>query len=97
MKKIAIIILLCFDLISVSGQDLSVKSQKIIRNFIETIKTKNKDKIANQVRFPLKREYPIPEIKNKDEFIKRFSEVFDNKLISEIANSKIKEDWSEMG
>ena len=49
MKKIAIIILLCFDLISVSGQDLSVKSQKVIRNFIETIKTKNKDKIANQV------------------------------------------------
>lgn len=97
MKKIAIIILLCFDLISVSGQDLSVKSQKVIRNFIETIKTKNKDKIANQVRFPLKREYPIPEIKNKDEFTKRFSEVFDNKLISEIANSKIKEDWSEMG
>jgi len=97
MKKIAIIILLCFDLISVSGQDLSVKSQKVIRNFIETIKTKNKDKIANQVIFPLEREYPIPEIKNKNEFIKRFNEIFDNKLINDIVNSKIKKDWSEMG
>lgn len=97
MKKIAIIILLCFDLISVSGQDLSIKSQKVIRNFIENIKTKNKDKIANQVIFPLEREYPIPEIKNKNEFIKRFKEVFDNKLINDIVNSKIKKDWSEMG
>ncbi len=69
---------------------------KSINNVIEVFKSNNIDKISNIIRFPLDREYPIPSIKNKKEFKKRFNEVFDKILIDKIANSKI-ENWSEVG
>jgi hypothetical protein len=61
------------------------------------MKTKNKEKISSMVNYPLAREYPIPEVKNKNELLKRFDEIFDNKLMTLILKSKIKTDWSEMG
>ena len=67
-----------------------------INNVITLFKEKNIDKISNKIDFPLYREYPIPPIKDKEEFRKRFSEVFDEILIDKIANSKI-EQWSEVG
>ena len=67
-----------------------------INNVIELFKSNNVDKIADIISFPLDRQYPIPSIKNKNEFTKRFSEVFDKILIDKIANSKI-EQWSEVG
>lgn len=54
------------------------------------------EKIATKIQFPLYREYPIPSIKNKEEFRNRFSEVFDAILIDKIASSK-PEQWSEVG
>jgi len=59
--------------------------------------SKNKEKISLLVNYPLNRQYPIPPIKNKNEFIKRFEEVFDNNLITMISNSKVKKDWSQVG
>jgi hypothetical protein len=97
MKKIVAFIFLCFNLTFVSGQELSVKNQKIVQNFIETIKTKNKVKISSMVSYPLAREYPISEVKNKNELLKRFDEIFDDKLINLIVKSKINTDWDEMG
>ena len=97
MKKIVAFILICFNLTLVFGQDLNIKNQKIVQNFIETIKTKNKEKISNLVYYPLTREYPLPEIKNKNELLKRFDEIFDTELLTLIIKSKVKTDWSEMG
>lgn len=67
-----------------------------IENVIALFKTGNIDKISNKIDFPLYREYPIPSIKNKEEFKQRFNEVFDKTLIDKIVNSKI-EQWSEVG
>ncbi|REC52464.1 hypothetical protein DRF62_15540 [Chryseobacterium piscium] len=67
-----------------------------IKNVIDLFKQKNIEKISNIVNFPLRREYPIPEIKNREQFKQRFIEVFDEVLINNIANSKLKQ-WSEMG
>jgi len=97
MKKTVALIIICFNLTLLSGQDLSIKNQKIVRNFIETVKTKNKDKICSLVRYPLTREYPIPEVKNKNELLKRFDEVFDIKLVNLILKSKVNTDWSDVG
>ena len=97
MKKTVALIIICFNLTLLSGQDLSIKNQKIVRNFIETVKTKNKDKICSLVRYPLTREYPIPEVKNKNELLKRFDEVFDIKLVNLIVKSKVNTDWSDVG
>ena len=78
------------------NEKLAVDKVEIINNAIELFKSNNVDKISNIIRFPLDRQYPIPSIRNKKEFIKRFSEVFDKILIDKIANSKI-EQWSEVG
>ena len=94
MKNIIAFILICFNLAFVSGQDLTIKNQKIVEKFIETIKTKDKEKIGNLVRYPLMREYPIPEVKNKNDLSKRFDEIFDTKLLTLIVKSKIKTDWA---
>jgi hypothetical protein len=67
-----------------------------INCIIALFKEKNIDKISSKIQFPLYREYPIPPIKDKEEFRQRFSEVFDNILIDKIANSKI-DQWSEVG
>lgn len=67
-----------------------------INNVIELFKSNNFDKISDIISFPLERQYPIPSIKNKNEFNKRFSEVFDKILIDKITNLKI-EQWSEVG
>ena len=97
MKKIIAFILICYNLTFVSGQDMTIKNQKIVQKFIETIKTRNKEKICSLVRYPLTREYPIPEVNNKNELLKRFDEVFDTKLLTLIEKSIIKTSWSEMG
>ncbi|MNS94704.1 hypothetical protein D3C72_1289290 [compost metagenome] len=67
-----------------------------INNVIELFKQKDVDKISNIISFPLLRQYPIPSIKDKKEFVERFNEVFDKILVDKIANSKI-EQWYEMG
>ena len=67
-----------------------------IKNVIALFKIGKIDKISSKIDFPLYREYPIPSIKNKEEFRERFNEVFDNTLINKIANSKL-EQWSEVG
>ena len=78
------------------NEKLAVDKVEIIKNAIELFKSNNVDKISNIISFPLDRQYPIPSIRNKKEFIKRFSEVFDKILIDKIASSKI-EQWSEVG
>jgi len=67
-----------------------------IKSVIALFKTGDPDKIADKINFPLIREYPIPAIKDKDEFKQRFHEVFDQVMIYKIANSKM-EQWSEVG
>ncbi|AZB30719.1 hypothetical protein [Chryseobacterium balustinum] len=67
-----------------------------INYVIDLFKQKNIEDISQNVNYPLRREYPIPEIKNREQFKQRFTEVFDEVLINNIANSKLKQ-WSEMG
>lgn len=67
-----------------------------INYVIDLFKKKNIEDISQNVSFTLRREYPIPEIKNREQFKQRFNEVFDELLINEIADSKLKQ-WSEVG
>lgn len=67
-----------------------------IKNVIALFKEKNIHKISNIISFPLRREYPIPSINDKNEFKQRFNQVFDQTLVDKIVNSKIKQ-WSEVG
>lgn len=98
MKKINVFfIVLIFCSSFVSGQDLKPEYQKFIKKFISNIKNDKKEAVANMISYPFKREYPIPAIKDKADFIKRYSEIFDVKLKSEVIKSNPAKDWSEVG
>lgn len=100
MKKTVVIILLLFCSFHFYGQDRLTKAhQETIAEFIGFFKTNDREKIADNVSYPLKREYPLPEIKNKAEFLKRFEEVFDARFVDMITKSDpLKEDdWIAMG
>ena len=75
---------------------LEPEEKDSIQKLIELFKKIDMVGISNKITYPLKRDYPIPPIHNKEEFIERFYEVFDQKLIDQIAQSDISQ-WSEVG
>lgn len=97
MKKLIFILLALISLTEMSAQDLKPEYQKFIKTFISNVQRGDKAAVANMISYPLKRENPIPSIKNKTEFIKRYSEIFDADLKKEITSSKPDKDWSEVG
>ncbi len=98
MKCRLVILCLLFGLqTAVSGQStLKNEQEQAVNKLIRIIKTKDKTKIAGLVRFPLRREYPLKDVKSKEELVRRFDEIFDKWLVGHIATSKIG-DWSEVG
>jgi len=99
MKTITIIILLLSVFLPSSGQEIKMKSEnaKLVLDFIGCIKLYNKEKLSGIIDFPFDREYPLPSIKNKQEFIQRYAEVFDDSLSQLIVNSNLNQDWAEVG
>lgn len=79
------------------GQELPKKYQLIVSRLIENIRLDNKRAVADLISYPLNREYPIPCVKSKQEFIRRYSEIIDSNLKQIIISSKPAKDWSEMG
>ena len=68
-----------------------------IRQFIYWVETDNREALSKHVEYPLSRSHPIPDIENAEEFIERYDEIFDEKLISMIVNSDLGEDWKGAG
>lgn len=97
MKQLTVILLIALQCLSLKSQELSSTDKQYIRALIQHVKANNKSKICDMVAYPLTREYPIPDIRNKKELMTRFSEVFDTKLMKTIAQSDLKTDWSAMG
>lgn len=79
------------------SQDLKPEYQKFVKSFIANVKSNNKEGVAAFISFPLGRDYPIPAVKNKADFIKRYDQIFDNTLKNEIIKSDPAKDWSEVG
>ncbi len=78
------------------NEKLDKTKSENIQKVITLFQTKNIDGISKIVNYPLRREYPIPEVKNETDFRKRFNQIFDAKIINQISNSK-REQWSEVG
>jgi len=81
----------------VLGQELPKKYQVMVTRLIENIRLDNKSAVADLINYPLSREYPIPSVKSKQEFIRRYSEIIDANFKQIIIKSKPAKDWSEMG
>jgi len=58
------------------GQNSELKKEQIqsIQKLINSFKTKNKTKIADLIYYPLRREYPLKDVKDKNDFIKKVSQ-----------------------
>jgi hypothetical protein len=97
--RILLAFLICsnFVLNSFGQNELKNEYQKFILDFIDEIDLNDKEAIAERMVFPFRRFYPIPDIKNKTEFIERFDELFDLTFKNEILASKPESDWSEVG
>jgi len=80
-----------------NAQDLKPEYQKFISKFISEVKIGDKEAISKWIKFPLTRETPIPSVKNKADFIKRYNQIFDKFLIGKITKSNPAKDWSEVG
>ncbi|MFB9078068.1 hypothetical protein ACFFLS_18925 [Flavobacterium procerum] len=96
MKKLLLIILVLVGQCLYS-QDLKPEYKKFIKTFIENVKNDRKEEVAKMIRYPLRRDTPIPPIKNKVEFIKRYNEIFDEELKKEIVNSDPAKNWEQVG
>ena len=91
-------ILLCLSLLFTSSTfALEQKYHEFVLPVIAAFESDDKPAIATLIRYPLKRRYPIPDIKNEAEFINRFDEVFNDELIAVIASSNINTDWDKVG
>lgn len=81
----------------IGAQDVKADYQKLIKSFIDNVKSDNKEAIGDMIVYPLEREYPIPDIIDKADFVKRYEELFDSTLKNEITTSNPEKDWSDMG
>lgn len=79
------------------SQNLKPEYQKFVKSFIANVKSNNKEGVAAFISFPLGRDYPIPNVKNKADFVKRYDQIFDATLKNEIIKSDPEKDWSEVG
>ena len=70
--------------------------KRIISNLKIYLQNNNKKEIGKLIQYPLKRFGFLPDIENKEEFSKRYSQIFDENLISTLVRSS-NEDWSEVG
>jgi hypothetical protein len=104
LKHLIILNFLCSFFLSTDAQDTALKDDnwskenlKVVTDFIKSVKSRNLEELSSRISFPFAREYPIPEIKSKEEFLKRYNEVFDDSLTQMIVNSDPNKDWSPVG
>ncbi|MBZ4035756.1 hypothetical protein K6T82_13330 [Flavobacterium sp. 17A] len=98
MKTFKILLtILMFNSLFLNAQDLKPEYQKFISKFILEVKNGDKEAISKRIKFPFKRNYPIPSVKDKADFVKRYNQIFDKVLIEKITKSDPAKDWSEVG
>lgn len=97
MKKRLLTIFLISNICIVYGQKLDKKYLHIVNDFIAAVKNEKIEKLSTKISYPLERAYPIPAIENRQEFIRRYKEVFDDDLVKKILSSKPSTDWDAVG
>jgi len=96
MKKLLLAVFL-YASVSAFGQDNANPNPKATAAFIALVKQQDKQALADKVNYPFRRQYPLPAINNKQEFLARYNEVFDDSLVHIIAVSDPAKDWTSGG
>ena len=97
MKKLILIVFFALSFSPSFGQENDAENLKVITRFIDCIRKNKIEDLAQRVSYPLKRDYPIPMINNKQEFVKRYDQIFDANFTRTILKSNPKKDWSAVG
>ena len=97
MNKLILVIALIVPYSITLGQEFKTDYKEDVSTFINCIKNHNKAKLTSLTTFPIRRNYPLPDVKNEDEFIIRYYEIFDDSLINMIVNSDLKNNWTRVG
>lgn len=97
MKKQLAILVLLFVFNSSSAQELKKEHQAIVTTFVDYILHNDIDLLKTQITYPLKRAYPLPDVRNESEIKERYSEIFDDHLKQVIISSDIRKDWTSVG
>lgn len=97
MKAICLTLILSLSCFVTFGQEPDANYLKKAGDFVACIKSQNKEKLAEMIVYPLSRKYPLPGIKDKEDLINRYDEVFDRELIKVISGSNLKTDWDAIG
>lgn len=97
MNKLVIGLLFLLNVSIASGQALDQKYQKVVSDFINCVKNEGKAGLAKRTTFPLRRAYPVPDIKNNRDFMSRYNNILDDSLIKMIVNSDPAKDWHSGG
>ncbi|WP_343691557.1 hypothetical protein [Chitinophaga sp.] len=98
MKKLLLVVFL-YASVTAFGQDNTNPNPnpKAVAAFIAIVKKQDKQAIADKVIYPFRRQYPLTSVNNKQEFLARYDEIFDDSLVHIIANSDPGKDWTSGG
>ncbi len=100
MKKFLLIVLclLSFNISYARSDEENGQNEAadVVQQFKNAVKTDNPEIIADYVVYPFERRNPLPDIQNKEEFIKNYEMIFDDDLKQAVNDSEI-EDWESVG
>ena len=76
---------------------ITKENSKVLDRFIQGAAQNDKRLLASSIEYPLRRKYPIPPVSNAREMVQRFNHVFTRELLTEIAQSSVARNWSDVG
>ncbi|WP_423841866.1 hypothetical protein [Aeromonas veronii] len=83
--------------VSADEEQLPAEYRPFVQLLVDAAEARDHQALANQMKYPFKQEYPIPAIKTPAEMMTRFGEVFDDAILTNIAISRVGQDWQTMG
>lgn len=92
-KNIFLLSILLFIIFPNLVKSQSIK-ESVIHPFINAVKENNPEKIADLFVYPISRPSPIPDIRNKEEFLEKYEIRIDEELKQRIINP---DNWDVMG
>jgi len=76
----------------INAYPLEQTDRDAVYNFITAFKNHDYNRLADLVSYPLQRANPIEPLRNKAALIERFSQIFDSKISTLIADSDLEKD-----
>ncbi|MCT4590383.1 MAG: hypothetical protein N4A71_21320 [Carboxylicivirga sp.] len=99
MNKLIIILLVLISFaVSVNAQQsLNTNQKQQIQKIIDCLRQDNVDELKSMLAYPIKRQDPLKAVIDADDFVVRYSELFDDNLKKMITTSDMETDWSLLG